>query len=166
MATVKELRIALGNFPVGETPNLLGREALQLTRIFHRALLDFPQFFLQKVVVPGHPLLWLEWVALCKTAGLVVLRSGRPNPEAVCLLLTGLESLDELEAIRRHAPMFRRHWPLFESAARPVAVCGYISPSLLPDRAVRTVFSTFANALFSLLGVGETDEGPSDEAIG
>jgi hypothetical protein len=80
-------------------------------------------------------------------------------------LLTGLESEDDLETVRRHAPMFQPYWPRVESADRPLSVCGYYSPSLMTDPAVHTVFTTFANALFSLLGVGERGEGESDETI-
>jgi hypothetical protein len=165
MAKVHSLQFPLGNFKAGEIPPLLTRQGPALLRNFRRTLLDYPQHFIQQVRLSGHPLLWVDWVALCKTAGLVVLRSGRPAPEAFCLLLTGLESEDDLETIRRHATMFRRHWPKVESAVRPLAVCGYNSPSLMANSAVHTVFSTFANALFALLGVGEDGAGEADGTI-
>lgn len=94
-------------------------------------------------------------MSLCKTSGLVVLRSGRAAPEVMCLLLTGLESEDDIGLIRRHTPMFVPHWPRVETATRPLGVCGCYSPSIMADSAVQTVLVSFANAQFALLGVGE-----------
>src|SRR5687768_15263950 len=77
---------------------------------FRRLLLAWPVHFFDRVEVRDHPLLRLQWVSMCRTAGLLLMRSGSPDPNVFVLLLNGLEDADEFDTVRRHTPMFENHW--------------------------------------------------------
>src|SRR5690606_7939389 len=111
-----------------------------------------PAHFLEQVEIRRHPLIRLQWVSLCRTAGLVLLRSGTPDPEVYCLLLNGLEDADDIETVKRHTPMLHAHWRVISEASRPLAVSGYTTPSRMRDSAVVTTLGSFANAYFTQFG--------------
>ena len=133
-------------------PRLPDPASRLLGRKFQRDLPDFPVHFVGTVRLPGFPLIRLQWVALCKTAGILLLRSGRIDPDVFSLLLNGLESEDEMALIRQHAPPFWPHWQKVLDADRPLAVYGHYRPSRMRDSAVSTVLGAFANAYFAQFG--------------
>ncbi|MGH8402554.1 MAG: hypothetical protein ACRESO_03985, partial [Gammaproteobacteria bacterium] len=66
------------------------RHSADLGQRFRRLLLTFPVHFLDIVEIPDAPRIDLQWVTLCPSAGLVLLRSGNPEPDVFALLLNGL----------------------------------------------------------------------------
>lgn len=127
-------------------------DSAALCQRFRKLLTATPIHFLEDVKILSHPLIRLQWVSLCRTAGLVLLRSGTPHPDVYCLLLNGLEDADEIESIKRHSPMFHPHWQVISEALRPIAVSGYTTPSRMTDSAVVTTLGSFANAYFTQFG--------------
>src|SRR2546430_2639173 len=71
----------------------------QLCRRFRKDLFTTPIHFMADIRLAGFPLIGFQWLALCTTAGLVMLRSGRADPDVFSLLLNGLESEDEMKLI-------------------------------------------------------------------
>jgi len=156
MPRVDSLHIGLGGrefegqHPAGLLPD--PDLSAALCRRFRQELFDFPLHFLGTVRLEGFPLIRVQWVALCKTAGLILLRSGDIDPDVFSLLLNGVESADEMKMIYQHAPPLRPHWQAVLDAPRPVAVHGYYRPSRMRDSGVVTVLSTFANSYFTQFG--------------
>src|SRR5687768_10479243 len=101
MPSVQMLHIGLGGeefngiAPAALLPN--PDDSAALGRRFRKLLIAFPVHFLEDVEIRDHPLIRLQWIALCRTAGLVLLRSGTPTPDVYCLLLNGLEDADDIE---------------------------------------------------------------------
>jgi len=123
-----------------------------LCRHFRQQLLEFPLHFVGCVRVEGYPLIRMQWVALGKTAGLVLLRSGLPDLDVFSLLLNGVETGEEMALIRRHAPPLWRCWQAVSDAPRPLAAHGYFRVSRMLDRAVSTTLAVFANCYFAQFG--------------
>ena len=126
--------------------------SVSLVQRFRRRLIETPGHFLEGIEVQGHPLIRLQWIALCATAGMVLLRGGSADPDVWCLLLNGLEDEQEIQMLRAHVPMFQDRWERIEHAPRPVAVAGYLSPTWLANPAVVTVLGAFANSFFAQFG--------------
>lgn len=156
MPSVQMLHIGLGGEEFNGVPPapLLPNpdDSAALGQRFRKLLIAFPVHFLEDVVIRGHPLIRLQWVSLCRTAGLVLLRSGTPTPDVYCLLLNGLEDADEIETVKRHTPMFHAYSQVISEASPPLAVSGYTTPSRMTDSAVVTTLNAFANAYFTQFG--------------
>lgn len=90
MPAVEMLHMGLGGRefegvrPASLLPN--PDDSAALCQRFRRLLTATPAHFLEQVEIRRHPLIRLQWVALCRTAGLVLLRSGTPDPDVYCLL--------------------------------------------------------------------------------
>jgi len=123
-----------------------------LEQRFRRLLLGFPAHFLDIIELADNPRIDLQWVSLCPTAGLVLLRGGNPEPEVIGVLLNGLESGQELETVRRHTPMLRGRWDQIDRLTRPTAVQAYFQVTRMLDPAVATVLHAFASSYFELCG--------------
>ena len=119
---------------------------------FKRLLIGFPVHFLDIIELPDNARVDLQWVSLCPTAGLVLLRSGNPEPDVIGLLLNGLESQEDLGVVRRHTPMLVGHWEETDRLLRPTAVNAYLHVSRMLDPAVATVLQAFASSYFELFG--------------
>ena len=128
------------------------RRSAALAQRFHKLLLAFPLHFLDTVEVADGNRIALQWVALCPSAGLVLLRSGHPEPDVISLLLNGLESGQEIDAVRRHVPMLRDRWDEVDRLARPAAINGYLQISRMLDPTIATHLHAFASAYFELFG--------------
>ena len=156
MPHVDSLHIGLGGpefegqrpAPVIPDPDLTGA----LCQRFRKELLDFPLHFLGTVRVPGFPLIRIQWIALFKTAGIILLRSGDIDPDVFSLLLNGVETADEMKQIYQHVPPLWPHWQSVLDAPRPVAVHGHYRLSRMRDSGVTTVLSTFCNSYFTQFG--------------
>lgn len=129
-----------------------GAISMSLVQRFRRRLIETPGHFLEGIEIEGHPLMRFQWIALCPTAGMALLRGAGPDPEVWCLLLNGLEDEQEMEMIKPHVPMFQERWERVEAAQRPIAVAGYLSPTWLANSAVVTVLGAFANSYFAQFG--------------
>ncbi len=156
MPSVEMLHIALGGkefkgVRAADPLHGAGR-FMSLSAGFHQKLLDAPAHLMASITIPDYPLVRLQWISLCQTAGLALLRSGSPEPDVFFLLLNGLESEEELATIRSAVPALIPHWPKIEAAGRPVAVAGYTTPSRMADPAVATVLWALANAHFTQFG--------------
>lgn len=156
MPYVNSLHIWLGG------PEFTGQKAASVIRDpdltgalcqrFHKELLEFPLHYLDAVRVPGFPLIRIQWIALFKTAGIQLLRSGGIDPDVFSLLLNGVETADEMKQIHQHVPPLWPHWQRVLDAPRPIAVHGHYRLSRMQDPGVATVLNTFANAYFTQFG--------------
>lgn len=112
MATVEMIPIGLGgsefngihSAPLLPNPD----DSAALSQRFRRLLTATPQHFMEAIEVEGHPLVRLQWVSLCQTAGLVLLRSGDPLPDVYCLLLNGLEDTEKTPTRWSQSGVMRR----------------------------------------------------------
>ena len=156
MPKFEGLHIGLGGPELaGQHPAPLLRDpglSASLCQRLRKQLLDFPLHFLFAIELEGFPLIRLQWVSLCKTAGILLLRSGKIDPDVFGLLLNGVESEDEMRLIHQHAPPLRPHWQRILDAPRPLAVFGYYQLSRLKDPALATVLGAFANSYFAQFG--------------
>jgi len=119
---------------------------------FRKKLFDYPLHFMETARIEGFPCIRLQWIALCKTAGIVLLRSGRVDPDVFSLLLNGVETADEMKVIYQHCPALRPHWETIMSATRPLAVFEHHKLSRMKDPALATVLAAFADAYFAQFG--------------
>jgi hypothetical protein len=131
------------------------RVITDLARQFRKSLLEMPLHFRVVVRLTGFPMMQIEWVSLCKTAGIILLRSGGPELDAVCLLLNGVETEDEIALIRQHTPELREHWKEIVKGPRPLTVNGHFSPTRMSDSSLITAIDTFAIAYFGQFGSGD-----------
>ena len=129
-----------------------GEISVSLVQRFRRRLLETPTHFLEGIEIQDYPLIRLQWVSLCPTAGMVLLRGATADPEVWCVLLNGVEDEQEIESVKAHMPMFRDRWSRIDQAERPIAVAGYLSPTWLANPAVVTVLGAFANSYFAQFG--------------
>lgn len=156
MPVVEMLHIGLGGTefngvrPAPLLPN--PDDSAALGQRFRKLLIANALHFLEEVEILRFPLIRLQWISLCRTAGLVLLRSGTPTPDVYCLLLNGLEDADEVDTVKRHAPMFHAQWQIISEASRPLGITGYTTPSRMADGAVVTTLGAFANAYFTQFG--------------
>jgi hypothetical protein len=123
---------------------------------FHRLLLAFPAHFIDLVDFPNAGRVNVQWVSLCPTAGLVLLRGANPEPDVIGLLLNGLESEQDLATVRRHAPMLRGHWDEIDRLTRPTAINAYLQVARMLDPAAATILHAFAESYFDLFGTATT----------
>jgi hypothetical protein len=148
------LHVALGEVqltgvaPATANPQL----SAPLEQRFRRLLLAFPVHFLDIVEIPDTPRIDVQWVTLCPSAGLALLRSGNPEPDVFALLLNGLESGQDLAVVRQHAPMLRDRWDEVDRLTRPTAVVAYLHLARMLDTGVATVLHAFASSYFDLFG--------------
>ncbi len=152
------LHIAIGGAgPLQTAPPLMDDAVnMSLAQRFRRRLIDTPRWFLEGIAIRDYPLVRVEWVSLCATAGLVILRAAEAEPEVFCLLLSGVESEEELASVRVHAPMFEPLWQKVEAMAPGSrAVSLYRTPSWAANPSVTTILGALANAFFAQFGVSE-----------
>lgn len=123
-----------------------------LSQRFHRLLLAFPGHFIDIADFPDAGRVNVQWVSLCPTAGLVLLRGGNPEPDVIGLLLNGLESEEDMTTVRRHAPMLRDRWNEIDRLTRPTAINSHLQVARMLDPAVATVLHAFAESYFGLFG--------------
>lgn len=128
------------------------RHSATLVQRFRRLLLSFPVHFLDFVEIPDTGRIDVQWITLCPSAGLVLLRSGNPEPDVFALLLNGLESEQDLAVVRQHAPMLHDRWDEIDRLTRPTAVVAYLQVARMLDPGVATVLHGFASAYFDLFG--------------
>ena len=154
MVRFSSLHLGVGGVQfTGITPATADPQHLPtLAARFRRLLIGFPVHFLDPVELANNARIDLQWVSLCPSAGLVLLRSGNPEPDVIGLLLNGLESVADLESVRRHTPMLRSRWDEIDRLIRPTAVNAYFQVSRMLDPAVATVLHAFASAYFELFG--------------
>ena len=137
----------------GITPAVADPQHLSaLVARFRRLLVGFPVHFLDIIELPNNARIGLQWVSLCPTAGLVLLRSGNSEPDVISVLLNGLESQQDLETVRRHTPMLRSRWDEIDRLTRPTSVNAYFQMARMLDPAVVTVLHAFALSYFDLFG--------------
>jgi hypothetical protein len=147
------LHFGVGSVFTGITPATANPHHLPaLQQRFRRLLVGFPAHFLDIIELPDNPRIDLQWVSLCPTAGLVLLRGGNPEPEVIGVMLNGLESEQDLETVRRHTPMLRGRWEEIDRLSRPTAVNAYLQVTRMLDPAVATVLHAFASSYFDLFG--------------
>lgn len=161
MASFLTIDLAAGKSTV---PNvrpapLLVSECPHLGQMFRKALLENPQFQYD-VELEGFPIVRVEWQPLCQTAGAVIVPSfvpaRSPQPDAIALLLNGLESPEEMAAIRQRFPLSAEIWEdIGREPRRPLLANVYLCCGRMREPATVTILATFANAYFSTFGTGE-----------
>lgn len=155
MPSFKSLHIALGP-NVTKPPQLAAKlpnpASAILGQKFRQRLNEFPLHFLALAPFEGFATIAVQWVALTKTTGLVLLRSGNADPDVIGLLLNGVESQEEMQLVRQNTPMFWHRWEQITELSKPLAVFGYGRPERAEDAAVTTVLGAFANAYFAQFG--------------
>lgn len=58
-----------------------GAISMSLVQRFRRRLIETPGHFLEGIEIEGHPLIRFQWIALCPTARMAMLRGAGPDPE-------------------------------------------------------------------------------------
>ena len=163
------VRLGRSSLPEAKVGPLAADDAIKLTRKMHRALLKSPEGFVFSVRLEGLAEVRMRWEPLSTTAGAVLILPLRGPiegpPDAVAILLTGLESADDMTRIVSRFPLTPDIWDQVQKTLKPVAVAAFFLHGRFRDPATITTISACANAFFSSLGSGcepPPDDVPDD----
>ena len=135
--------------------DLLADEGPTLAQHFREAFRKSSDHFRSTILLEGFAPVAVEFTALCPTAGMVVVTPYAPigdKPDAISLLINGLESPEEVEAVRSRVPFPPQVWEEIDRTRRPVAVTAFWVNGRLRDPATITILSSLANTYFSFFG--------------
>ena len=137
----------------------------QVSQTLHRALLNSPEQMRCEIHLEGATSLKLTWIGAGQTAGIAYwFRNQRV--EAVSLLLSGIDPVEDLAAIQllMSAVPGSLPKPAIDSilqSPRPLLTCLYRATESLQDIAISTAAVALAVAFFGMLGLNYESESRS-----
>jgi hypothetical protein len=134
---------------------LLADETASLTQHYREAFQRTPSHFRSNSELQGFAPVKVEWTALYPTAGMVVVSPyvrHVDKPDAISLLLNGLETPDDVKVITGKVPFPGHVWEDIDRSVKPVAVTVFWVNGRLRDPATVSVLSVMANVFFSQFG--------------
>lgn len=133
----------------------LGEEMAGLTRFFHKRMLTDAQGFGCNVNIEGFAPVRLNFRPLSQTVALVLIHSrvfGGKTPDAVCLLVNGLEMPADIAAVQAQVNFPPGIWESLEVAPKPITVAAFNVNGRMRDPATTTVIHVLGNVYFNLFG--------------
>lgn len=140
---------------------ILAEESANLAEHFREPFRKSPDHFNSTTELEGFAPVHFEFTALCQTVGLVVVAPftpGRMKPDAVCLLVNGLETKEDIAAVKAKVTLPPLVWMELEKSEKPVAVNVFFVNGRLRDPATITILSALANVYFSLFGTSQVEQ--------
>jgi hypothetical protein len=102
----------------------------------------------------------LRFQPLCQTVALVLLHPHAPKskvPDAVCLLVNGLEGPVDIATVKANVTFPPELWQTLHESKKPVVVAAFNVNGRLRDPAAITVINVIGNVYFNMFGTNAVD---------
>lgn len=126
-----------------------------LTDYFRGLMREKPEGFDCTAELQGFAPMRLSFSALCPTVALVVLHphtAKDKQPDAVCLLVNGLEDPADIAAVKARANLPAEVWRALDQSRKPVVVAVFNVNGRMRDPATMTVIHVVGNVYFNMFG--------------
>lgn len=140
----------------------LREEMAGMARSFRDLLRKDPTAFDHTVRLEGFLPVRLTFRALCQTVALVLIHphtAACPAPDAMCLLVNGVETREDIAAVKAQVNFPAGIWQSLEGAPKPVTVAAFNANGRMRDPATTTVIHVVGNVYFKQFGTNDiTDQ--------
>lgn len=132
-----------------------------LTDHYRDAFRNSPNRFTSTTELEGMPPVKVQFIALCQTVGLILVHpfsSKSKTPDALCLLVNGLESPQDKALVKSKTRFPPEVWKQLDAAKKPVALNIFHVNGRMRDPATMTILMVMANVYFAQFGTSAVDE--------